>query len=217
MKLRKSPVIKSWERILSRVDIVFRDLKKAGSSSVWHLVLFGKTKMGSRLQYCCLVENCKCLWRGPLSKSPRDKKRRKLAVSVAKTQFLWLDPGLSPLSLQYKAEEDEEQRLQWPARLCGCSIHLPPVRVDRRCFGGDKIKLGGTDVICAAAPAAWATGFVTWHKGVRGTAWVLQPTAFIPFLPSTWHPCGDEHIGKEEVLVVLYFIQQSFQMKPTVT
>lgn len=48
-----------------------RYLKKAGSSSVWHLVLFGKTKMGSRLQYCCLVENCKCLWHGPLSKSIR--------------------------------------------------------------------------------------------------------------------------------------------------
>lgn len=49
-----------------------RYLKKAGSSSVWHLVLFGKTKKGSRLQYCSLlVENCKCLWHGLLSKSIR--------------------------------------------------------------------------------------------------------------------------------------------------
>lgn len=87
-----------------------RYLKK-GSSSVWHLVLFGKTKKGK--QVAVLLSSHRKLqvfvaW----SIVQEYKKRSKLVVSVAKTQFLRPDPGLSPLSLQYETDEDDKQCLQ---------------------------------------------------------------------------------------------------------
>lgn len=180
MKLKKSPVIKIWERILSRVDIVFRDICKkqeAVQSGTWYSL--GKQK---GKQVAVLLSSHRKLqvfvaW----SIVQECKKRRKLAVSVAKTQFLWPDPGLSPLSLQYEADEDDEQHLQRSARLRGWSLHLPPVGVDRRCFGCDEIELGGTDVIRTATSTARATGLITWCKGVRNTGWGPWVKTIFPF------------------------------------
>lgn len=180
MKLRKSPVIKIWERILSRVDIVFRDICKkqeAVQSGTW--CSLGKQK---GKQVAVLLSSHRKLqvfvaW----SIVQECKKRRKLAVPVAKTQFLWPASRLSPLSLQYKDDEGEEQCLQCLAGLCGRSLHLPPVWVNRRCFSHDEIKLSGTDVVRTAASTARATCLITWHKGVRKTGWVLWVEVVVPF------------------------------------
>lgn len=87
MKLKKSPVIKIWERILSRVDIVFRDICKkqeAVQSGTWYSL--GKQK---GKQVAVLLSSHRKLqvfvaW----SIVQECKKRRKLAVSVAKTVSL---------------------------------------------------------------------------------------------------------------------------------
>lgn len=95
MKLRKSPVIKVWERILLRAGIIFRNIWKKQEtvqSGTWYSL--GKQKKGSRLQYCFLVENGKCLWHGPLS----EYKKRKLTGSVAKTVSLTRSRIISTVS-----------------------------------------------------------------------------------------------------------------------